>query len=120
MYTFISIDSLYIYIANVKSKLKHVCCYLEFHTSRRSSDNSSDYPQIGQRHESLSNDEQDFSLTKGQCSNVRLYYPYHPYTNLFIFQFVSLLCLRSTLRTYIYIIYIFILGYYDHVSVLRS
>ena len=30
--------------------------------------------------------------------NVRLYYPYWQYTDLFIFRFVSLLCLRSTLR----------------------
>ena len=28
----------------------------------------------------------------------RLYYPYWQYTDLFIFRFVSLLCLRSTLR----------------------
>ena len=30
--------------------------------------------------------------------NVRLYYPYWQYTDLFIFQFVFLLCLCSTLR----------------------
>ena len=30
--------------------------------------------------------------------NVRLYYPYWQYTDLFVFRFVSLLCLRSTLR----------------------
>ena len=30
--------------------------------------------------------------------NVRLYYPYRQYTNLFIFRCVSLLCLRSTLH----------------------
>ena len=30
--------------------------------------------------------------------NVRLFYPYRQYTDLFIFRFVSLLCLRSTLR----------------------
>ena len=30
--------------------------------------------------------------------NVRPYYPYWQYTDLFIFRFVSLLCLRSTLR----------------------
>ena len=35
--------------------------------------------------------------------NVTFYYPYLQYTNLFIFRFVSLLCLRSTLRLYIYI-----------------
>ena len=40
------------------------------------------------------------SLTKGQCSNVRLYYPYWQYADLFIFRFVSLLCLRSTLRLF--------------------
>ena len=28
-----------------------------------------------------------------ECRNVRLYYPYWQYTNLFIFRFVSLLCL---------------------------
>ena len=38
-----------------------------------------------------------FSLTKSLCSK-RLYYPYWQYTDLFIFRFVSLLCLRSTLR----------------------
>ena len=32
--------------------------------------------------------------------NARLYYPYWRYTDLFIFRFVSLLCLRSTLRLY--------------------
>ena len=37
-------------------------------------------------------------MSIGQCSNVRLYYPYWQYTDLFIFRFVSLLCLRSTLR----------------------
>ena len=30
----------------------------------------------------------------------QLYYPYWDYTNLFIFQFVSLLCLRSTLHLF--------------------
>ena len=30
--------------------------------------------------------------------NVRLYYPYWQYTDLFIFRFASLLCLPSTLR----------------------
>ena len=30
--------------------------------------------------------------------NVRLYYPYWQYTDLFIFRFVFLLSLRSTLR----------------------
>ena len=29
-----------------------------------------------------------FSLTKDQCSKVRLYYPYWQYTDLFIFRFV--------------------------------
>ena len=37
-----------------------------------------------------------FSLTNAR--NVRLYYPYWQYTDLFTFQFVSLLCLRNTLR----------------------
>ena len=32
--------------------------------------------------------------------NARLYYPNRQYTNLFIFRFVSLLCLRSTLRLF--------------------
>ena len=32
--------------------------------------------------------------------NVRPYYPYWQYTDLFIFRFVSLLCLRSTLRLF--------------------
>ena len=35
---------------------------------------------------------------RANARNVRLYYPYWQYTNLFIFRFVSLLCLRSTLR----------------------
>ena len=39
---------------------------------------------------------------RANARNVRLYYPYWQYTDLFIFRFVSLLCLRSTLR-YIYI-----------------
>ena len=34
-------------------------------------------------------------------TNVRLYYPYRQYTYLFIFQFVSLLCLHSTLRLFL-------------------
>ena len=29
-----------------------------------------------------------------------IYYPYWQYTDLFIFRFVSLLCLHSTLRLY--------------------
>ena len=42
-----------------------------------------------------------FSLTKGQSAwNVRLYFLYRQYTNLFIFWFVSQHCLRSTLRLY--------------------
>ena len=40
---------------------------------------------------------------RAYARNVRLYYPYCQYTNLFIFRFVSLLCLRSTLRLCIYI-----------------
>ena len=35
---------------------------------------------------------------RANARNVRLYYPYWQYTNLFIFPFVSLLCLGSTLR----------------------
>ena len=35
---------------------------------------------------------------RADARNVRLYYPYRQYTNLFIFRFVSLLCLRSTLK----------------------
>ena len=35
--------------------------------------------------------------------NVGLYYPYRQYTNLFIFRFVTLLCLRSTLRLFQFI-----------------
>ena len=40
---------------------------------------------------------------RANARNVRPYYPYWQYTDLFIFRFVSLLCLRSTLRLYIYI-----------------
>ena len=39
-----------------------------------------------------------FSVSLSDVRNVRLYYPYWQYTDLFIFRFVSLLCLRSTLR----------------------
>ena len=40
-----------------------------------------------------------FSLwRRANARNVRLHYPYWQYTDLFIFRFVSLLCLRSTLR----------------------
>ena len=35
---------------------------------------------------------------RANARNVRLYHPYWQYTDLFIFRFVSLLCLRSTLR----------------------
>ena len=35
---------------------------------------------------------------RANARNVRLYYPYWQYTDLFIFRFVSLLYLRSTLR----------------------
>ena len=41
-----------------------------------------------------------FSLTKANARNVRPYYPYWQYIDLFIFRFVSLLCLRSTLRLF--------------------
>ena len=37
---------------------------------------------------------------RANARNVRLHYPYWQYTDLFIFRFVSLLCLRSTLRLY--------------------
>ena len=37
---------------------------------------------------------------RANAQNVRLYYPYWQYTNLFIFRFVSLLSLRSTLRLF--------------------
>ena len=41
---------------------------------------------------------------RANARNVGLYYPYWQYTDLFIFRFVSLLCLRRTLRlcTFIY------------------
>ena len=43
-----------------------------------------------------------FSLwRRGNARNVRLYYPYRQYTDLFIFRFVFQHCLRSTLRLYI-------------------
>ena len=35
---------------------------------------------------------------RANARNVRLYYPYRQYTNLFIFRFVSEHCLRSTLH----------------------
>ena len=37
---------------------------------------------------------------RANARKVRLYYPYWQYTDLFIFRFVSLLCLRSTLRLF--------------------
>ena len=37
---------------------------------------------------------------RANARNVRLHYPYWQYTNLFIFQFVSLLCLCITLYLY--------------------
>ena len=37
---------------------------------------------------------------RDNARNVRLYYPYWQYTDLFIFRFVSPLCLRSRLRLY--------------------
>ena len=42
---------------------------------------------------------------RANARNVRLYYPYWQYTDLFIFRFVSLLCLRSTLRLFLHTIY---------------
>ena len=39
---------------------------------------------------------------RANARNVRLYYPYRQYTNLFIFRFVSEHCLRSTLRLFHY------------------
>ena len=56
---------------------------------------------------------------RANARNVRLYYPYWQYTNLFIFRFVSLLCLCSTLRRhrflrdirYITIVYIIIYNF---------
>ena len=35
---------------------------------------------------------------RANARNVRPHYPYWQYTDLFVFRFVSLLCLRSTLR----------------------
>ena len=43
---------------------------------------------------------------RANVRNVRLYYPYRRYTNLFIFRFVSLLSLRSTLRLFHVCIYL--------------
>ena len=40
---------------------------------------------------------------RANARNVRLFYPYWQYTDLFIFRFVSLLCLCSTLCIYVYI-----------------
>ena len=37
---------------------------------------------------------------RANARNVRPYYPYWQYTDLFIFRFVSPLCLRSTLRLF--------------------
>ena len=42
---------------------------------------------------------------RANARNVRLYYPYWQYTDLFIFRFVSSLCLRSTLRLFCLYIY---------------
>ena len=36
---------------------------------------------------------------RANARNVRLYYPYWQHTNFFIFRFVFLLCLRSTLSS---------------------
>ena len=44
---------------------------------------------------------------RANARNFRLYYPYWQYTDHFIFRFLSLLCLRSTLCLYIYI-YVYI------------
>ena len=41
-----------------------------------------------------------FLWRRANARNVRPYYPYWQYTDLFIFLFVSLLCLRSTLRLF--------------------
>ena len=40
---------------------------------------------------------------RANARNVRLYYPYRQYTDHVIFRFVSLLCLRSTLRLFVHI-----------------
>ena len=50
---------------------------------------------------------------RANARNVRLYYPNWQYTNLFIFRFVSQLCLRSTLRLYKLILYIDIVNVTD-------
>ena len=42
-----------------------------------------------------------------------IYYPYWQYTDLFIFRFVSLLCLRSTLRLLCYLP--FLVSPYKHI-----
>ena len=43
---------------------------------------------------------------RANARNVRLYFLYRQYTNLFIFRFVSLLCLRRTLRLFsVYIVH---------------
>ena len=45
---------------------------------------------------------------RANARNVRLYYSYWQYTDLFIFRFVSLLCLRSTLRLYLLVNYLLV------------
>ena len=46
---------------------------------------------------------------RANARNVRPYYPYWQYTDLFIFRFVSLLCLRSTLRLCKYSLLVFVI-----------
>ena len=44
--------------------------------------------------------DKPIDMTEGLCSNVRLYYAYPQYKNLFIYRFVSEDCLRSTQRLF--------------------
>ena len=46
----------------------------------------------------------DLYLNTAFTQNIRLYFLYRQYTNLFIFRFVSEYCLRSTLCLSVYII----------------
>ena len=41
------------------------------------------------------------SIIQSYARNVRLYYPYRQYTNLFLFWFLTEHCLRSTLRLFL-------------------
>ena len=50
---------------------------------------------------------------RANARNVRLYYPYWQYTDLFIFRFVSLLCLRSTLRLFLLVDFVGLQGIQD-------